>query len=171
MFTENPRWAILGNVLEYGGGVGDVRRRDVVVDARRPEQPAVPSLVHCPPACGRISVTPQRTQLYSMAHRTPSSVRVQCSRGTPPPLANRCAYSSRSPSAPRWTYTPPLGSAGVAVGFEGLHDAFQVTFRQSPLVVADDPLGVKLWIGGEQPRAQGVLASERPHAVVDADRL
>ena len=70
MFTENPRWAILGNVLEYGGGVGDVRRRDVVVDARRPEQPAVPSLVHCHPRL-RQDITPQRTQLYSMAHRTP----------------------------------------------------------------------------------------------------
>ena len=44
---------------------------------------------------------------------------------------------------------PTARLAGVAVGFEGLHDAFQVTFRQSPLVVADDPLGVKLWIGGE----------------------
>jgi hypothetical protein len=38
---------------------------------------------------------------------------------------------------------PTARLAGVAVGFEGLHDAFQVTFRQSPLVVADDPLGMK----------------------------
>ena len=44
---------------------------------------------------------------------------------------------------------PTARLTGVAVGFEGLHDAFQVTLRQSPLVVADDPLGVKLWIGGE----------------------
>src|SRR5829696_8997530 len=36
------------------------------------------------PACGGISATPQRKQLYSMAHRAPSSVRVQCSSG------NRC---------------------------------------------------------------------------------
>src|ERR687890_569522 len=108
-----------------------------------PSSPLFPRSYTAPPACDRILVTPQRTQLYSTAHRTPSSVRVQCSRGIPPPLANRCAYSSRSPSAPRWTYAPPLGSAGVAVGFEGLHDAFQVTFRQSPLVVADDPLGMK----------------------------
>ena len=110
MFTENPRWAILGNVLEYGGGVGDVRRRDVVVDARRPEQPAVPSLVHCHPRLRQdISNSPAHAVVLDGApHAIVSEGAVL--QGIPPPLANRCAYSSRSPSAPRWTYAPPLGS-------------------------------------------------------------
>src|SRR5919112_5964478 len=98
-----------------------------------PSGPFFPRSYPPPPACDRILVTPQRTQLYSTAHRTPSSVRVQCSRGIPPPLANRCAYSSRSPSAPRWTYAPPLGSAGVAVGVGGLPRAFPGPFPPNPV--------------------------------------
>src|SRR5919107_3695448 len=101
-----------------------------------PSSPLFPRSYTATPACDRILVTPQRTQLYSTAHCTPSSVRVQCSRGIPPPLANRCAYSSRSPSAPRWTYAPPLGSAGVGGGVGGVPQAFPGTFRQNPLVGA-----------------------------------
>src|SRR5919107_1004357 len=46
-----------------------------------PSSPLFPRSYTATPACDRILVTPQRTQLYSTAHRTPSSVRVQCSRG------------------------------------------------------------------------------------------
>jgi len=68
-------------------------------------------------------------------------------------------------------YAPPARLAGVAVSFEGPHDAFQVSLSQRLLIVAYNPLGVQLWVGGEQRRAYGVLARERAHAVVDADRL
>src|SRR5215204_5037009 len=47
-------------------------------------RPLDPRSYTATPACAGISATPQRTQLYSMAHRAPSSVRVQCSSG------NRC---------------------------------------------------------------------------------
>src|SRR5215211_2658071 len=108
-----------------------------------PSSPLFPRPYTATPACDRILVTPQRTQLYSTADRTPSSVRVQCSRGIPPPLANRCAYSSPAAPPRRGGRTPHLSARGRSRRVRRSPRCFPVTFRQSPLVVADDPLGVK----------------------------
>ena len=48
------------------------------------------------PACGGRSWPPQRTQLYSSAHRTPSSVTAQSSRPMPPPALKHAAKNARS---------------------------------------------------------------------------
>ena len=62
------------------------------------------------PACGGSSRPPQRTQLYSMAQRTPSSVMTQGRRLTPPPALNRAAKNERSSAAPRWVARGPAAS-------------------------------------------------------------
>ena len=118
LFTGLPRRGILrtspvGRSRKFrllGGRGRDGWRLHVVVDARRRKQPAAPALVDSDARLGWDVGYPQRTQLYSMVQRTPSSVSVQCSSVMPPPLANMCVYSSRKPSAPRWRYAPPLGS-------------------------------------------------------------
>src|SRR5919202_4341705 len=100
-----------------------------------PSSPLFPRSYTATPTCDRI-VTPQRTQLYSMAHRTPSSVRVQCSRVIPATVGEQVPVQLPQPLRAAVDVRPTARLAGVAVSFEGLHDAFQFTFRQSPLVVA-----------------------------------
>src|SRR5262249_51849540 len=62
------------------------------------------------PACGGSSWLPQRTQLYSTAQSTPSSVTTQGSRRTPPPALKHAVKNARSPSAPRWIAFGPMRS-------------------------------------------------------------
>ena len=110
MFTENPRWAILGNVLEYGGGVGDVRRIDVVVDARRPEQPAVPSLVHCHPRLRQdISNSPAHAVVLDGApHAIVSEGAVL--QGDTATVGEQVRVRPPQPLRAAVAYAPPLGS-------------------------------------------------------------
>ena len=62
------------------------------------------------PACGGRSRRPQRTQLYSRAQRTPSSVTTQSCRPMPPPALKHALKYERSSPEPRWAECGPIGS-------------------------------------------------------------
>ncbi|MEP6560232.1 MAG: hypothetical protein ABJD68_04040, partial [Nakamurella sp.] len=75
------RWSYRHRVV---GGRGNDRCLDIVADADRCQQAIVGALADASPAWGGIGRPPERTQLYSRAHRIPSSVAAQFC--TPIPL-------------------------------------------------------------------------------------
>ena len=81
---------------------------------------------------------PQRTQLYSSAQRTPSSVTAQGCRPMPPPALKHRSKYERSSSVPRCRWAAADGLADVPVRGEGAHDRVGVTGVQRGQVAADD---------------------------------
>ncbi len=81
----------------------------VVVDPSRTQQPVRAALENRDARLGWQVVAPQRTQLYSRAQRTPSSVTAQCCRPVPPPALKHMEKYERSSLAPRWAKGGPMG--------------------------------------------------------------